>query len=401
MKVKKNDSTFAVNSIYCGKPADVLGNPRSIHRVGCGLRKAAQGWGSAARLYAPIHIYKQRKGSEKMEEKSNRKRKTKIGEKRPSKRKTVSQTTPCDFCGDTQWDEDLNRGETYCLSCGNVVEVNTIDPGAEWTNHTDGPDRSRVGAPARNSLSDKGLNTTIAQADVSGIGAQRNGIKGSNAKDWRRWRIMDERSKNRSSLSRNLTKAMQFIRDKGGLPPSLTECAAHLYRKAAKMGVVTGRSIRGVSAACVYLTAREVNLPRTIDDIAIAFDMTDQRRHKELTRTIRLLTRKFGAHHITGPQEYLEKFHSDLDLPISVLRDANRIWDKFGDAVAWQGKRPTGVAGVLLYRAAKDGGHRLTQSQVGAVATVSEVTIRQLLRILEGLIEEFENRAATIEHRRK
>ena len=336
-----------------------------------------------------------------MEEESNRIRKTKIGEKRPSKRKTVSQTMPCDMCGDTQWDEDLNRGETYCLSCGNVVEVNTIDPGAEWTNHTDGADRSRVGAPARNSLSDKGLNTTIAQSDVTGLGAQRNGIKGSNAKDWRRWRIMDDRSKNRSSLSRNLTKAMQFIRDKGGLPPSLTECAAHLYRKAAKMGVVTGRSIRGVSAACVYLTAREANLPRTIDDVAIAFEMTDQRRHKELTRTIRLLTRKFGAHHITGPQEYLDKFHSDLNLPISVLRDANQLWVTYGDAVAWQGKRPTGIAGVLLYRAAKDGGHRLTQSQVGAVATVSEVTIRQLLRILEGLIEEFSNRAATIQHQRK
>ena len=336
-----------------------------------------------------------------MEEESNRIRKTKNGEKRPSKRKTVSQTMPCDMCGDTQWDEDLNRGETYCLSCGNVVEVNTIDPGAEWTNHTDGADRSRVGAPARNSLSDKGLNTTIAQSDVSGPGAQRNGIKGSNAKDWRRWRIKDERSKNRSSLSRNLTKAMQFIRDKGGLPPSLTECAAHLYRKAAKMGVVTGRSIRGVSAACVYLTAREANLPRTIDDVAIAFEMTDQRRHKELTRTIRLLTRKFGTHHITGPQEYLDKFHSDLELPISGLRDANQLWDTYGDAVAWQGKRPTGIAGVLLYRAAKDGGHRLTQSQVGAVATVSEVTIRQLLRILEGLIEEFANRTATIEHQRK
>ena len=267
--MKKSDSTSTVKSIYSGKTVDLLGISRSIHRVGCGLRKAAQGWRSAARLYAPIRIYKQTKGSEKMEEESNRIRKTKIGEKRPSKRKTVSQTMPCDMCGDTQWDEDLNRGETYCLSCGNVVEVNTIDPGAEWTNHTDGADRSRVGAPARNSLSDKGLNTTIAQSDVSGPGAQRNGIKGSNAKDWRRWRIMDERSKNRSSPSRNLTKAMQFIRDKGGLPPSLTECAAHLYRKAAKMGVVTGRSIRGVSAACVYLTAREVNLPRTIDDVPI------------------------------------------------------------------------------------------------------------------------------------
>ena len=334
-----------------------------------------------------------------MTEESKRIRKTTIGEKRPSKRKTVSQTAPCNFCDDTQWDEDLTRGEIYCLSCGNVVESNVIDPAAEWTNHTDGPDRSRVGAPARNSLSDKGLNTTIAHADVSGLGAQRNGIKGSNAKDWRRWRLMDERSKNRSSRSRNLAKAMQFIRDKGGLPPSLTECAAHLYRQAVKMGVITGRSIRGITAACVYITAREASLPRTIDDVAIAFDMMDLRRHKELTRTIRLLTRKFGTHHITGPEEYLDKFHNDLALPVAVLRDANLLWDKLGDAIVWQGKRPTGIAGALLYRAAKDGGHRVTQSQVGAVATVSEVTIRQLLRILENLLEEDEYDAKVVGHR--
>ena len=111
------------------KPWIYLGSRGAFIGSGAVCGKPRKDGGSAARLYAPIRIYKQTKGSEKMEEESNRIRKTKIGEKRPSKRKTVSQTMPCDMCGDTQWDEDLNRGETYCLSCGNVVEVNTIDPG--------------------------------------------------------------------------------------------------------------------------------------------------------------------------------------------------------------------------------------------------------------------------------
>ena len=42
-----------------------------------------------------------------------------------------------------------------------------IDPGAEWTNHSDGDDRSRVGAPTRIDLSDKGLNTSIDRRDIS------------------------------------------------------------------------------------------------------------------------------------------------------------------------------------------------------------------------------------------
>ena len=138
-------------------------------------------------------------------------------------RRTVGQTQPCRVCGETEWDEDTSRGETYCVACGNVAEENAIDPGAEWTNHSDGQDRSRVGAPSRQSLSDKGLNTSISRGDLTSAAARRHGIKSRDARDWRRRAIIDERSKNRSSRSRNLTKAMQFIRDRGNLPPRLVE----------------------------------------------------------------------------------------------------------------------------------------------------------------------------------
>ncbi|MEC8926796.1 MAG: TFIIB-type zinc ribbon-containing protein, partial [Candidatus Thermoplasmatota archaeon] len=170
-------------------------------------------------------------------------RKTSIGAGRPSQRRTVGQTTPCNECGATDWREDEVRGETFCVPCGNVAEENAIDPGAEWTNYSDGADRSRVGAPTRESLSDKGLNTSISRSDISGAGARRHGIKSRDAKDWRRRALIDERSKTRSSRSRNLTTAMQFIRDRGKLPPALVEEAARLYRHAAEQGIVTGRSI--------------------------------------------------------------------------------------------------------------------------------------------------------------
>ena len=313
-------------------------------------------------------------------------RKSPIGAGRPSQRRTVGQTTPCKDCGATEWDEDEVRGETYCVACGNVAEENAIDLGAEWTNYSDGADRSRVGAPSRESLSDKGLNTSISRSDISGAGARRHGIKGSDAKHWRRRALIDERSKTRSSRARNLTKAMQFIRDRGKLPPALVEEAARLYRHAAEEGIVTGRSIRGVSAACVYLAARQAQLPRKIEDIAESFDMTGEMGLKELKRTIRLAARCLNAHHVTGPGEYLDKFHSDLGLPAPVLGEANYLWGRVGESMEWQGKKPSGVAGVMLYKAAQNRGHPRTQSEVCEVVGVSEVTLRGLLRILEALL---------------
>jgi len=325
---------------------------------------------------------------ERAESKSKNKksRKSPIGEGRPSQRRTVGQTTPCKICGVTEWNEDEVRGETFCGSCGHVAEENAIDPGAEWTNYSDGTDRSRVGAPTRESLSDKGLNTSIARSDISGSGARRHGIKGSDAKHWRRRVRIDERSKTRSSRARNLTKAMQFIRDRGKLPPALVEEAARLYRHAADEGIVTGRSIRGVAAACVYIAARQAQLPRKIEEIATSFDMTGEMGLKELKRTIRLVARRLNAHHVTGPGEYLDKFHSDLGLPAPVLGEANYLWGRVRESMEWQGKKPAGVAGVMLYKAAQNRGHPRTQSEVCEVVGVSEVTLRGLLRILEALL---------------
>ena len=105
-----------------------------------------------------------------------------------------------------------------------------------------------------------------------------------------------------------------------------------------------------------------------------------------LKRTIRLVSRELGTHHISGPEEYLDKFHSDLGLPPQVLGEANYLWERIGEAMDWQGKKPSGVAGVLLYKAAQNRGHLRTQSDVCKVAGVSEVTLRGLLRILEGLL---------------
>ena len=167
------------------------------------------------------------------------------------------------------------------------------------------------------------------------------------ARDWRRRQVIDQRSKTRDSRSRNLSQAMQFIKNHGGLPPQIQQQAAGLYRKSVESGLVTGRSIRGVSAACVYVAAREARIPRRIEDVAEAFDMSNEVEKKELKRTIRLVARTLGAHHVTGPEEYLEKFHSDLGLPPQILGDVRGPVGKgagpvrlAGQEALWDSGRP-------------------------------------------------------------
>jgi len=208
-------------------------------------------------------------------------------------------------------------------------------------------------------------------------------MSGKALRDWRRRQRIDQRSKTRDSRSRNLSSAMQYIRDRGDLTPQIEQEAASLYRHSVERGLVTGRSIRGVSAACVYIASREAKLPRRIEDVAKAFDMVSNVEIKELKRTIRLVARNLGTHHITGPEEYFEKFHSDLGLPPYVLGEARDLWNTVKDDLSWQGKKPSGIAGVVLYRASQDSTSPRTQSEVCKVSGISEVTLRGLLKILK------------------
>ncbi len=308
--------------------------------------------------------------------------------KRPSRsRSTEAMSGSCEVCGGTSWDSDNIRGETICADCGFVASENMIDPGAEWVNHSDGDDRSRVGAPSTLTLSDKGLSTEIRRSDLTSGGARKHGMSGKSLRDWRRRQRIDQRSKTRDSRSRNLASAMQFIRDRGDLPSQIEQEAASLYRHSVERGLVTGRSIRGVSAACVYIAAREAKIPRKIEEIAESFDMVSDVEVKELKRTIRLVARNLGTHHITGPQEYFEKFHSDLGLPPNVLGKARVLWDRVKDDLSWQGKKPSGIAGVVLYWASQNSTSPRTQSEVCKVSGISEVTLRGLLKILNRMIE--------------
>jgi len=307
---------------------------------------------------------------------------------RPSRsRSTEVMGGKCKVCGGSSWDDDNIRGETICADCGYVAAENMIDPGAEWVNYSNGDDRSRVGSPTKLTLTDKGLSSEIQRSDLTSGGARRHGMTGKALRDWRRRQRIDQRSKTRDSRSRNISNAMQYIRDRGDLPPQIEQEAASLYRHSVGRGLVTGRSIRGVSAACVYIAAREAKIPRKIEDVAKSFDMTSDVEMKELKRTIRLVARNLGTHHITGPDEYFEKFHSDLGLPPSVLGEARSLWDIVKDDLSWQGKKPSGIAGVILYWASQNSPSSRTQSEVCKVSGISEVTLRGLLKILNRMIE--------------
>jgi len=85
------------------------------------------------------------------------------------KKSVVSEPVACSECSSVSVVEDIARGERVCGDCGLVLSDHRIDTGAEWRafSSEESDARSRVGAPVRYTVHDKGLSTCLLYTSPS------------------------------------------------------------------------------------------------------------------------------------------------------------------------------------------------------------------------------------------
>ena len=284
---------------------------------------------------------------------------------------------------------DTEHGETVCDDCGLVVEEDGIDRGPEWRAFNSGErdSKSRVGAPTTNMMHDKGLSTNIGWQDKDAYGKS---LSTRQRKKMQRLRTWNERFRTRDSKERNLKQALGEIDRMAsalGLPDNVRETASVIYRRALSENLLPGRSIEGVATASLYAAARQVGNPRSLDEFT-AVSRVDK---MELTRTYRYVIRELGLRvQPADPGSYVPRFVSRLELSEETQQLAQELLDGATEAGITSGKSPVGLAASAVYAAALLSNEKVTQSQVSAVADISEVTIRnrykELLEASEGLV---------------
>jgi transcription initiation factor TFIIB len=165
---------------------------------------------------------------------------------------------------------DSGRGEFYCSNCGFVVKEKITETGPEWRSFSgeEGESKSRTGLPTSITYYDMGLSTVIGSANRDAAGKPLSGSIKSGVERMRTW---DRRSQVQESAARNLRQAFSELRrlsEKLSISESVTEKAAHIYRKALERKLVRGRSINTIIAASLYAACRDREIPRTLKDVA-------------------------------------------------------------------------------------------------------------------------------------
>jgi transcription initiation factor TFIIB len=317
---------------------------------------------------------RKKKGSKRKSQKIT-KRKAKRTKSRAKTTKKKAEGAGCPACGSERLLRDYQHGTLICGSCGLVVRDKIMDRGPEWRafDQEQREQRGRVGAPMTYTIHDKGLSTMIDWRNRDSHGKDLTPKRRAQIYRLRKWqrriRVSDAMERNLAFALSELDRMASHL----GLPRSVRETAAVIYRRAVEKHLIRGRSIEGVAAAALYAACRENKVPRTLDEIADVSRVSK----KEIGRSYRFIARELLIHlSPTSPIDYVSRFGSELGLSGEAQSKAIDLLKKASKEGLTSGRGPTGVAAAAIYIASVMSGERRTQRDVADVARVTEVTVR-------------------------
>ena len=277
--------------------------------------------------------------------------------------------TRCPECNSINLTHDPQLGEVICNDCGLVVEEKMVDSGADAGGKFDKSEKKgRGGAPMSMQKFDKGLTTNVGE--ISDIYK----LKPGQTRKFLRLKKWQERVS--TSIERNLRLAMAELRVIASylhLPNVVRDEASRIYNYVLQRGLVRGRSMESVIAACLYAACRSYGIPRTLDEMATASDV----ERKEIGRTYRFIIRKLGIKiKQSSPKDYVSRFSSVLKLSPKTQNHALKVLREAEKVELTSGRGPAGIAAAALYVAALMNDEKKTQREVADIAGITEVTIR-------------------------
>jgi len=284
---------------------------------------------------------------------------------------------------------DIHTGEVVCSNCGIVSSEPNIDLGAEMSgvNSSDYNNNSRVGAKRSLKMIDMGLSTLIESKDKDVTGKS---LSVENRRMFYRLRMWDRNSRS-AVTSKSFQKAftlLDAISSKLGLPESVVEESAYLFRKIAARKILAGRSTAAMLSATIYATCRITDTPRTLQDIADAANI----KKKVLQRTYRFLAKEMElAPESYTPSEFVTRIAKGLTLSEKTQRLTFKILDLCAKKHVSTSKNPMAMAAAAIHLASTINIEKVSQMKISKISGISAVTIRERRKEIVNKIGDVKN----------
>ena len=284
----------------------------------------------------------------------------------------------CSTCNNDQTSvTDLESGEIICRNCGMVMLDNIQETRPEWRSFTTSDDanntRSRTGMPLSLARHDKGLATMIGRANKDASGQVLDAAMRTTMERLRTW---DFRTQAHTSTDRNLRQAfseLDRLKDKLGLPDSVIEKTAYIYRKVQERGLVRGRTKSEILAAAIYIACREMGFPRILKDITAISNI----KHRYVAQAYRLLIIELDLKiPLLDPIKCIIRIANNAKISEKTRRQAINIMHDIIKKEISAGKDPMGLAAAVVYLSCLKTDEKKIQRYIADAAGVTEVTLR-------------------------
>lgn len=261
----------------------------------------------------------------------------------------------CTVCGGSAVETDTASGCSFCVSCGNVMEENTIvselsfgetDSGQAVLHGQFVSDKGIVGIPFSAGSVPRRLNATESR-EVTLANARR--------------RIQQ--------LATAVTLSEQYV-----------DMAHRWFILALQHNFTRGRKAVAVAAACLYIVCRLEKTSHMLLDFSEILRMNVFLLGAVFLKLVRVLNLDLP---LVDPSLYMARFAARLefgDRTQAVAATALRIAARMKRDWIQTGRRPSGICGACLIVAGRLFGFQRTQLEVIQVVKVCEATIRKRMQ---------------------
>ena len=265
---------------------------------------------------------------------------------------------------------DAALGETLCSSCGQVLEEKATEISSSYGyDSVDYALKKNTGSANSLTMFDMNMTTMISNRDATG-----KFLSGSVKNDFYRLKILNTRST--MSSNKTLRTALLFLnvlQTKLGIPDSVAENSAHLYRKATREKLTVGRKSKNIMCACLYASCKQNGVPRTINEISL----TSNIGRKEITRTYRNLVENLNLSiNPFNSKEFLTRIANEAQISEKSRRHALEILCATEEAGLTHGKNPKALAAASVYLACVLNAEHKSQALITKASGVTVTTVR-------------------------
>lgn len=266
---------------------------------------------------------------------------------------------------------DNASGEILCGSCGRVLEEKFLETiPSHWSDPADYLTKKNSGSANSLTMFDRNMTTVMSNRDFMG-----NFLSRTNKNEFYRLKILNTRS-TVASKNKSLRSALLFLnmlQMKLGIPNSVAENSAHMYRKAIRIKMTVGRKSRNIMCACIYASCKQYGIPRSILEISI----TSNIGKKEIARTYRSLVERLDLSiNPFSSREFLARIANEAKISEKSRRDALEIIYSIEKSGLAQGKNPKALAAASLYLACILNTEKKTQAEISKASGITSTTIR-------------------------